>query len=772
FIGGNDVPVLVPKAGTIETGMKLINDEDSFDIAIQNISDFANVSINYDFTDALETTDKTIAYGSSVNYSELFTLNTSLPSGEDAWKADFVNLILDPSAGSVSPPVTTVYIADLSVSPKTNADKAVVVPPVQAKRQQYSATVFVNFSVTANLTNASLDGKLFVPSDEAYKGTIVPEAGYLMPESIVVKVGGDTLSSDEYTFDSETGEIFIPKAVITDNIVITAIAGKTEYTLHFSYEEGIVPKDKEFTYYPDDDISDALSWADNYAASLPQEDGYTFSWDWNTEDDLPLEKMPASDWWVFGKYRPNEYKLTINYVDEDENPIAEPYEMDLWHGYEYAIVSPNISGYTPDNPVVSGTLSDNTVITVEYSKTFNTLTIFYIYSDTNTEITANRYSQVYNTGDPYSVASPAVSGYTPNISVVLGNMTAEGVTVYVYYNPNTYTITFDANGGTAGVTEKNVVYNDVYGYDADLDEYTGLPTPIRTGYKFTGWYDSSDNLITEETLFESTEDVTLTAKWEAYEFKLIINYKYKDGTQAAESHISDVAYETVYSVNSPTIPGFMPDIPVVTGTMPGAAKVIDVIYDEVSYNLTIHYQYSDKTEAAPSYSENYKYGDEYEVLSPEIDDYVASITTVSGTMGEEDRTVVVTYYSIDEYISVDIEWGDLIFSYATGTWNPEELRYENGQYKKESENSDKIIITNHSAKGVTATPTYSSYEGHENVDVDFVDGDKISITSVHLNEGFYGPQSENVYVVLSGDYYDSRDNSFYSGEITITITGD
>lgn len=52
-------------------------------------------------------------------------------------------------------------------------------------------------------------------------------------------------------------------------------------------------------------------------------------------------------------------------------------------------------------------------------------------------------------------------------------------TLYPYFTPNTYDITFDANTGTVPTTSKSVTVEGKYG---------ALPTPIKTGYNFLGWY--------------------------------------------------------------------------------------------------------------------------------------------------------------------------------------------------------------------------------------------------------------------------------------------
>ncbi len=48
---------------------------------------------------------------------------------------------------------------------------------------------------------------------------------------------------------------------------------------------------------------------------------------------------------------------------------------------------------------------------------------------------------------------------------------------YTYYDR--YTVAFDANGGSVDTASKTVTYNSPYG---------DLPTPIRAGYTFAGWY--------------------------------------------------------------------------------------------------------------------------------------------------------------------------------------------------------------------------------------------------------------------------------------------
>lgn len=79
------------------------------------------------------------------------------------------------------------------------------------------------------------------------------------------------------------------------------------------------------------------------------------------------------------------------------------------------------------------------------------------------------------------------------------------VTLYAQWKVNSYTITFNPNGGTVNPTSKTVSYGSKYGT---------LPTPSRLGYAFQGWYTSASGgtKVTEDTVM-GTSNVTVYAHW-------------------------------------------------------------------------------------------------------------------------------------------------------------------------------------------------------------------------------------------------------------------
>ena len=99
------------------------------------------------------------------------------------------------------------------------------------------------------------------------------------------------------------------------------------------------------------------------------------------------------------------------------------------------------------------------------------------------------------------------------------------VTLYAKWTPISYTVSFDANGGTGSIAKKTVSYGEL----AELPK-TGFS---RTGYTFTGWNTKADGKGTAYTLgqtvtnLSSTQgtNVVLYAQWTAnsYQVKFDLN---------------------------------------------------------------------------------------------------------------------------------------------------------------------------------------------------------------------------------------------------------
>ena len=88
-------------------------------------------------------------------------------------------------------------------------------------------------------------------------------------------------------------------------------------------------------------------------------------------------------------------------------------------------------------------------------------------------------------------------------------MDASNATVYAHWTANTYTATFDSNGGSAVASQK-VQYGSRISRPAD---------PTRTGYTFQGWYTAKNGGTRYDFDKAVTGDVTLYARWAVITFR-------------------------------------------------------------------------------------------------------------------------------------------------------------------------------------------------------------------------------------------------------------
>ena len=112
------------------------------------------------------------------------------------------------------------------------------------------------------------------------------------------------------------------------------------------------------------------------------------------------------------------------------------------------------------------------------------------------------------------------------------------ITLYAQWKINSYTLTYDPNGGTVTPTSKTLTYGSQYG---------ALPTPSRTGYTFTGWFTAASGgskVGTATTM--GAGNTTVYAHWRAN--VLTVNYYPNGATKVDTSSVADGS--TVSTIDS------------------------------------------------------------------------------------------------------------------------------------------------------------------------------------------------------------------------------
>jgi uncharacterized repeat protein (TIGR02543 family) len=114
--------------------------------------------------------------------------------------------------------------------------------------------------------------------------------------------------------------------------------------------------------------------------------------------------------------------------------------------------------------------------------------------------TATEYTAVTGT----VIENLAPGTYDVRYAETVSRYASPAVTLTVNAAPKIYTITFNANGGEVSIASAKT------GEDGKL---ASLPTPTRSGYRFTGWYSeaSGGTIVNEHTVFNG--DTTIYTRW-------------------------------------------------------------------------------------------------------------------------------------------------------------------------------------------------------------------------------------------------------------------
>ena len=581
FLGGNDVPVLSETGGEF-SNVYITKGEAVGYLKVEDKADYANVPVNYDVAshffvkEGYVIKDDGDSSNDTVSSNDLYDLTIDL-SDYAEWQKSFVG-VQYPVEETVSPSYSyqTVYLT-AGVAPLHAPQRAVVSGDIEGAIITLETRVYVQYPVIYQLENMNHNGVMYVTYGKPFQVFLTCDEGFIQPPLSNPDTGayyievyrGNTKLSVDYT--QETGEVYLSNYSYSGSLTIRARAITRPYKLHYVYtlEDGV---SQEYVEEYEAGVNIDYTWMNAFEA--PEKEGYTFSWEWETDNGKAPDIMPGRDIWVVGSYHTNKYLLSINYVNGEGVSIAPSYEGLLEYGETYSIPSPSLENYMPhsatqngealnDPYVVSGVMGDgNLFVTVQYQYTNNKLVIMYLYPD-GREIPGTRVDRTLGEGESYDVASPSVNGYTPDTALKNGEAwddplrvsgTMEGsssVLMQVYYKANIYdveleyrydgfeayprpdgsSLSFDLSGAVLdGDDVLQIQFGNIYGYNVTTDSF-GLPIPVALGYEFMGWYTdaSFENEVTDETLVEWPLITKLYAKWAPMEFNVSVRYLFKEG---------------------------------------------------------------------------------------------------------------------------------------------------------------------------------------------------------------------------------------------------
>lgn len=166
--------------------------------------------------------------------------------------------------------------------------------------------------------------------------------------------------------------------------------------------------------------------------------------------------------------------------------------------------------YARSGNYVRYTLTVTTLVNSGYSEYYGYADITWTVAGVTATGNIPRHSGTRSTTLHVDVYGGATSSTTKSASCTLKDNYSS---TFASAKPNvpfpaggTYTVTFNANGGTTPTASKTVVYGSTYGT---------LPTPTRSGYAFLGWFtdSSAGTQVTSSTTVNLSANQTLYAHW-------------------------------------------------------------------------------------------------------------------------------------------------------------------------------------------------------------------------------------------------------------------
>ena len=348
------------------------------------------------------------------------------------------------------------------------------------------------------------------------------------------------------------GESYVPGAMIPAGVAsLTAQWTALTYSVTLHANGGTISSGNVTSY--------------NYGegATLPAADnttreGYTFAGWYDNEvltgnpiTEISTDETGNRTYWA--KWTINQYTITF---DTDGGSEVAPITQDYGSAIT-APAAPTREGYTFtgwDKTIPATMPAGDMTITAQW--TVNQYTITYDLDGGTAEGNPDTYTVET---DAFTLKNPTRPGYTftgwsgtgltgeDNLTVTIPKGSTGNRSYTAHWSLNTYSITYDLNGGTASGNPTS--------YTVESATIT-LNQPTKTGYTFTGW--SGTDLTGEDNLTVtipagSTGDRSYTAHWSLNTYS--ITYDLNGGTVSGNPDFYTVESAAI-TLNQPTRIGY------------------------------------------------------------------------------------------------------------------------------------------------------------------------------------------------------------------------
>lgn len=349
---------------------------------------------------------------------------------------------------------------------------------------------------------------------------------------------------------------------------------------------------------------------------------------------------------------------------------ADNYVVEFWTGVE---ATGNTASFTMPAEAVE---IKAVVVPVVYTYSFDGEVVEYTVEDTITVPGVSKGGYKF-TG--WSIKT-ADGNWSADELVVGAELNAKygNVVIVSTWEAKVYSFAYDVNGGEMPET-----------FYTPAGEYTAtttivLPAPSMTGYRFAGWVVTktdaddcnwADKISSKEDNIGSGHygNVTLVAQWTALDVEVFVEHylqytfsdeyilldKYTDYHKAgAEINIEDdVAkkHEGAYHFVKALVGD--EEVETVVVNADGSTS-IKLYYDLDVHKVTVNYVTPDGVEAPEAYVGEFRYGQNFNIVSPKIEGYKPSSVTYAGRMDVADLVATISYEAASYEVVVNYKYAN------------------------------------------------------------------------------------------------------------------
>ena len=168
-----------------------------------------------------------------------------------------------------------------------------------------------------------------------------------------------------------------------------------------------------------------------------------------------------------------QYTLTINYVDEDENQVAQTFTNKYNSGSQYSISSPHINGHTTTQNRIEGTITEDTTYSVVYTRI--EYRQYFVFIDQGGNPVSTSYSiSITNPRTNQTTTTSGSGSGTGYFYVLYG-----GSFTVTYVTPNGYTVSYNKSPITVqNVTRDNQLSSNIIFVPDPTIEIPDYDTPL------------------------------------------------------------------------------------------------------------------------------------------------------------------------------------------------------------------------------------------------------------------------------------------------------